>query len=238
MRKNFKMKIVAAALVIGVTVATPITVPFTGHVTVAEAATVKINKTKVTLEKGKTTTLKVTGTKSKVTWKTSNKKVASVSSKGVVKALAAGKANITVTVGKKKYTCAVTVVDNKQADYDQLTTLVTALNAHINMAGQVDDYRNEYIAGNLTLDTLVDGYRQLSEDSQYLLDVLKQVGWKTKTYSNEISLLTETVEALVKGEALCYEAMVNNDESKLTEAEAYLEIYNKKLDEFLTAMGV
>ena len=47
----------------------------------------------------------------KVTFKTSNKKVATVSSKGVVKAKKKGKATITVITkdGKKKATCKVVV---------------------------------------------------------------------------------------------------------------------------------
>lgn len=69
---------------------------------------------KVTLDKGKTTTLKpvlapVTS-QQKVTYKTSNKKVATVSSKGVIKAVSPGKATITVKSGSKSK--KVTVVVN------------------------------------------------------------------------------------------------------------------------------
>ena len=45
----------------------------------------------------------------KITYKSSNKKVVTVSSKGVVKAVKAGKAKITVTAGKKKFVITVTV---------------------------------------------------------------------------------------------------------------------------------
>lgn len=68
-----------------------------------------INKKKVTLTVGKKTTLKIKNCKKKVRWKSSRKKVATVSSKGVVKAKKAGKSKITATVGKKKYVCRVTV---------------------------------------------------------------------------------------------------------------------------------
>ena len=44
-----------------------------------------------------------------VTWKSSNTKIATVSSKGVVKGLRAGKAKITVKSGKQKITITVTV---------------------------------------------------------------------------------------------------------------------------------
>ena len=68
-----------------------------------------ISAKKLTLITGKTQTLKVSGAK-KVKWSSSDKKVASVSSKGVVKGIRDGKANIIAKVGKKKYTCRVTVV--------------------------------------------------------------------------------------------------------------------------------
>lgn len=109
MMKSFRMKAKAIALVVALAVVAPVTVPFTGNVAVAEAATVKISNSKVTLELAATTTLKISGTKSKVTWKTSNKEVAIVSSKGVVTAQSAGTAKITATVNKKNYTCTVTV---------------------------------------------------------------------------------------------------------------------------------
>jgi hypothetical protein len=53
-------------------------------------------------------TLYVDTTK-KVTWSTSNKKVVTVSSKGVVTGKDLGNATITATVGKKKYKCKVEV---------------------------------------------------------------------------------------------------------------------------------
>ena len=68
---------------------------------------------KVTLKKGKKLTLKpsrtpITSTK-KFTYKSSNKKIATVSSKGVIKGKKTGKAKITVKSGKKKYTVTVIV---------------------------------------------------------------------------------------------------------------------------------
>ena len=69
----------------------------------------KINKKKVTLKVGQTLKLKVTGTKGKVKWTSSKKSVATVSSKGRVKAKKKGSATITAKIGKKKYTCKVTV---------------------------------------------------------------------------------------------------------------------------------
>lgn len=73
------------------------------------ATKVKINKTKASIYVGKTLQLKISGTKKKVTWKSSNKKIATVTSKGKVKGVKKGTAKITATVSKKKYTCKVTV---------------------------------------------------------------------------------------------------------------------------------
>lgn len=70
---------------------------------------VKLNITKATLSIGGSINLKLLNNKKKVTWKSSNKKVASVTKKGKVKAKKKGKASIVAKVGKKKYICKVTV---------------------------------------------------------------------------------------------------------------------------------
>ena len=71
---------------------------------------VKLNKSKLTLQTGKTSKLKLKNTKKKVKWSSKNKKVARVSRKGVVKAVSVGKTTITAKSGKKKYFCKVTVI--------------------------------------------------------------------------------------------------------------------------------
>lgn len=76
---------------------------------ISAATKVKINKTKASIYVGKTVQLKISGTKKKVTWKSSNKKVATVTSKGKVKGVKKGTAKITATVSKKKYVCKVTI---------------------------------------------------------------------------------------------------------------------------------
>lgn len=91
-------------------IVTPITALLVDKaLTVDAATTVKIDKSKVTLYVGQTYSLKITGTSDTVTWTTSKKSVAKVSSSGKVTAMNAGKATITATVNKKKYTCNVTV---------------------------------------------------------------------------------------------------------------------------------
>jgi uncharacterized protein YjdB len=79
------------------------------------ASKIKISKKTVTLQQGKTVTLKITGTKKTVKLSSSNKKVATVTQKGKVTAKKAGKATITAKVAKKKYTCTVTVKKSKSS---------------------------------------------------------------------------------------------------------------------------
>ena len=83
-----------------------------GNVSVSAAAP-KLSKTKVTLLKGEKITLKVTGTKKKVTWSSSKKSIATVTSKGQVLAKKKGSATITAKVNKKSYKCVVKVEDPK-----------------------------------------------------------------------------------------------------------------------------
>lgn len=71
--------------------------------------TPNISKKSITLQKGQTFTLKVNGTNQKVTWKSSNKNIATVSNKGKVTAKKKGSVIITAKVGNQKYKCKVTV---------------------------------------------------------------------------------------------------------------------------------
>jgi uncharacterized protein YjdB len=82
-------------------------------------AKVELNKTKAAIENGKTLTLKATVTPSdlsdkSVTWKSSNKSVATVTSAGKVKGVKAGTATITCTstMTGANATCKVTVTEN------------------------------------------------------------------------------------------------------------------------------
>ncbi|MDO4337052.1 MAG: penicillin-binding Tp47 domain C-containing protein [Eubacteriales bacterium] len=70
----------------------------------------KLAKTSASVKKGKTVTVKATATPAgKVTYKTANKKIATVTSKGVVKGISRGKTTITVTCNgvSKKFTVTV-----------------------------------------------------------------------------------------------------------------------------------
>lgn len=72
-----------------------------------------INKKTLTLQTGKTYRLIIKNTKQSITYKSSNKKVATVSKTGIITAHSIGTAKITATLTcGKKYTCSVTVSES------------------------------------------------------------------------------------------------------------------------------
>lgn len=91
--------------------------------TVQAKSKVKINKKTVTLYEDDIVTLKVTGTKTKVKWSSSNKKIASVKSKGkykaVVTAKKSGSSVIKAKIGKKTLKCKIVVRVEEEEDDDK-----------------------------------------------------------------------------------------------------------------------
>lgn len=89
------------------------------EVLVASAASISLQKTKVTVTVGQTYKLKLLDTKgkaisaSKIKWSTSDKKIATVSSTGEIKAIKKGNVKITAQYDKKTYTCRVSCVNPK-----------------------------------------------------------------------------------------------------------------------------
>ena len=73
------------------------------------------------IQRGETLPLYVVGHKnsSKVKWKSSNPKIASVNSKGVVTGKKCGNVIITATIGKKKYKTEVDVIYGEEIIYDK-----------------------------------------------------------------------------------------------------------------------
>ena len=74
---------------------------------------VRLNMTDIVIAKGDSCNLKMVGSKGNVIWKSSNKKIVTVS-KGSVKAKKCGTAYITAKVSGKKYRCKVSVKTSKK----------------------------------------------------------------------------------------------------------------------------
>ena len=98
----------------------------------ASAASVRLNKTKIVLVVGQTYNLKVSGTKKTPKWSSSNKKIVSVTKKGVVKGLKKGTATVTAKIGKKKYKCKVTVEAPKLSSTKKTVTAGTSFALKLN----------------------------------------------------------------------------------------------------------
>lgn len=81
----------------------------------SSAASAKLNKTSISLTKGYSTTLSVSGTTSSVTWSTGNKSIATVSSSGKVVGKKVGSTYIYAKVGSTTLKCKVNVVAGKIA---------------------------------------------------------------------------------------------------------------------------
>lgn len=120
--KNKLMHFFVSFMVVVMMIAIPVSGEFVsadvagmGVFTAQAAKKTKINKSTLHLEVGKTYKLKIIGKNGKsvsykkIKWKSSNKKIATVSSKGVVKGIKKGNVLITGTYNKKKYTCKLAV---------------------------------------------------------------------------------------------------------------------------------
>lgn len=92
----------------------PEAIPMVDNVTTAQAA-VKISKKSYRMVKGATLHLNLTGTKKKAKWTTSKRSVANITQKGKVTAKNKGITTITAKIGKKKYTCKITVESPKMS---------------------------------------------------------------------------------------------------------------------------
>ena len=107
--------------------------------TSVQPASIKLNKTSVTLSLPGTTTVQlkatVTGASKKVTWKSSNTSVATVSTSGKVTAKKAGTAIITATANGKSAKCTVTVKDTLKTDRQKMYTQYRKL-----VLSNIDEY--------------------------------------------------------------------------------------------------
>lgn len=152
----------------------------------AASKKVKLNKTKATIYVGKTVTLKMRNNKRKVKWRTSNKRVATVTKKGKVTGKKSGRTTITAKVGKKKYKCivivkaikksantqethptyAVTISNNLDANsaYDKISITIKNTGTEKIFLGNYTDLQEKYmkvcnvLAGSILYQSNVTGY--------------------------------------------------------------------------------
>ena len=90
-----------------------VSILFKGTVTNVDAKKASITKKKITMTVGQKKVIKLKG-KTKIKWKTSNKKVVTVNKEGAIKAKKVGKAKITASFSDKKIQYIVRV--NKKKD--------------------------------------------------------------------------------------------------------------------------
>lgn len=104
-----KKLLLSVFIVLSMIFVMPVVVPALQNTYTVQAASVKINKKKLTLNVKEKYTLKIKGTSKKVKWTSSDKKIATISSKGKVTAKKKGNVTITAKVGGKKYKCKIKV---------------------------------------------------------------------------------------------------------------------------------
>jgi uncharacterized protein YjdB len=120
-RRKFMEKLLKRVMVFVTSLALALSLTTGFEMTVMAASapsSITLNKKNVTMTAGSKVTLKVKSVKpkaasKKVTWKSSNKKVAAVSSKGVVTAKKAGTATITAKAAKGKAVAKCKIKVNK-----------------------------------------------------------------------------------------------------------------------------
>lgn len=100
------------ALCLVLCLAVPAAVPvdlFPGTTALAAANAVKLNKTKATIYNSTSIQLKLVNAKGRISWTSSNNKIATVTGNGKVTGMKPGTATITAANSGKKYTCKITV---------------------------------------------------------------------------------------------------------------------------------
>jgi hypothetical protein len=192
--KLLKRMLIALLVACSVILVAPVVTPLFSDTYTVEAASIKLNKTSITLGVGSTYKLKVKGTSKKVTWSSSDKSIAKVNSKGKVTAVKKGTVTITAKVGNKKYKCKVKV--NKTPKLEYKVTSAKQDERYYVIEGKVYNKTNTAIDSALIKFDLYDGSKNkitTATDSIIWIDaagtwkfkITSYVGDKTvKSYKN------------------------------------------------------
>lgn len=163
----------------------------TGKSNISKAAATKsINITNLTMSKGQTKQLKVSGVK-KVSWKSSNKSIVSVSKEGKLKANKKGTATITATAEKKTYKCTVTVNQPSKKEKDILIVYFSQTGTTKAVANKIQ----KLTGGDLL---------QIKEKSTYPKDYDKCVARAEKELKKDSRPAITTVAANMKSYDVIY----------------------------------
>jgi uncharacterized protein YjdB len=145
-------------------------------------AAVKISKKNATMEVDSTLKLKVGGTKSKVTWKSSNKSIVTINTDGIVTAIAEGEATISATVNKNQYSCVINVVDSGKKEVTAKKGTVTELTTGKYLVGE------DFPAGKYNVKTISgSGNFFVHGNETYVNEVMAEEGdetFDTHSYNN------------------------------------------------------
>lgn len=138
---------------------------------------IKLNKSSMELEIGKSKTLKINNPKKKVTWKSANKKIATVSEKGIVTAVANGEVAIKAIVDGNTYECKVIVRGPKLSYSDVSVYLGKDMRLYLLENNNV---KGKWTSSNPSV-AAVDYVGDLDGGSQYASIAIKKVGTTTIT---------------------------------------------------------
>ncbi len=151
-----------------------------GPAQTVSAATIKLDKTKASLSVNDTITLKLSGTSKSPKWSTSNKKIATVNSKGTVKAIKEGNANITAILNGKKYVCKVNI--KKESGVSTLEDIIKVLKDKNLLEGEETEMFAEMIGAEKGISYLnveiyefnktTDAYKKILKTNQIRLEDL------------------------------------------------------------------
>ena len=166
--KRFKKFFTVAALSISMLTTSVATQNIVGVQETVQAATIKLNKKAISLYVGKTQKLKVTGTKARVKWSSTEPSIAKVGKSGIVTAVSSGTATINAKVGKKVMSCKVSVKEkiNRLAYEDSsIKVYFTGL--------KKGTYPDELIAC-LTIENITDNNITVNSDTSSVNDVMAE----------------------------------------------------------------